>query len=100
MPSRRSLALSEQAQRFSIVFKNSARKDLARFDKRTQQKIADAISTLASNPHPHGSLKLSGFEDYWRIRIGSYRVVYQIRDNELIIFIIRIADRKDVYQGL
>ena len=92
--------MPNQEQGFSIIFKKSAEKDLARFDQKTRQRIADAISALAINPHPHGSLKLSGFEDYWRIRIGSYRVVYQIRDNELIIFVIRIADRKDVYHGL
>lgn len=92
--------MSEEARGFSILFKRSAQKDLARFDPRTQQRLSNAIASLAVNPRPHGSLKLSGFEDFWRIRVGSCRIVYQIRDRELIVFIIRIADRRDVYQGL
>ena len=89
-----------EQRKLSIVFKKSAQKDLARFDQRTRQRLSDAIAALAYNPYPHGSLKLSGFEDYWRVRVGSYRIVYQICDDKLIIFIVRIADRKDVYQGL
>ena len=86
--------------RFNIVFKKSAQKDLAKLERNVRQRIADAIETLADNPYPVGSLKLAGFEDYRRIRVGSFRVVYQVIDNELIIFIIRIADRKDVYKRL
>ena len=89
-----------EQRKLSIVFKKSAQKDLARFDQRTRQRLSDAIAALAYNPYPHGSLKLSGFEDYWRVRVGSYRIVYQICGDKLIIFIVRIAGRKDVYQGL
>ena len=92
--------MHEIEARFNIVFKKSAQKDLARLERNVRQRIADAIAMLADNPYPAGSLKLSGFEDYRRIRVGSFRVVYQVRDNELIIFIIRIADRKDVYKSL
>lgn len=92
--------MPKRKSRFKILFKKSAQKDMAKLERNTRQRISDAIAALADNPYPVGSLKLSGFEDYRRIRVGSFRIVYQVRYNELIIFVIRIADRKDVYKNI
>jgi mRNA interferase RelE/StbE len=51
---------------------------------------------LADNPRPHGSLKLQG-EDLYRIRVGSYRVIYEIHDAQVLVLVVRIRHRKDAY---
>ena len=53
----------------------------------------------AFEPRPHGVKKLLGVDDLYRVRVGSYRVVYTIRDDRLIVLVLRISDRKDVYRG-
>ena len=60
----------------------------------------NAIDGLARQPRPAGCTKLIGADDAYRIRVGDYRIVYQIMDRVLIVWIIRIAHRKDVYRGL
>ncbi len=54
---------------------------------------------LADNPRPPGSLKLAG-RDFWRIRVGDYRVIYAIDDNEEVVRVVRTGHRRDVYRGL
>ena len=61
---------------------------------------AKAIDALARAPRPAGCIQLAGADDAYRIRIGDYRVVYEIADKVLIVYIIRVAHRKDVYRGL
>jgi mRNA interferase RelE/StbE len=54
---------------------------------------------LAIEPRPNGVRKLEGFKNSYRVRIGNYRVVYKIEDSELIIEVVKISDRKDVYRN-
>jgi len=65
-----------------------------------QAVLAARINSLGKDPYPHGAEKLTGFEDCWKVREGAYRVVYQVRDKELIVLIIKVGDRKDVYRNL
>ena len=65
--------------------------------KADRQRIAQRISSLADNPRPPGCQKLSGRERY-RIRQGNYRILYTIGDAELVVFIIRVGHRKEVYR--
>jgi mRNA interferase RelE/StbE len=60
--------------------------------------IAAALLALAGNPRPTGSVKLAGDEDLWRIRVRQYRVIYQIRNDQLTVVVVKIGDRKDVYR--
>lgn len=84
--------------RYSLRIKKSAAKELQRIATRAdRQRIIDRIEKLADEPRPPGAKKLSGSERY-RIRQGRYRILYTIEDKELIVYVIRIADRKDVYQ--
>ena len=84
--------------RYSLRIKKSARKELeAITTKADRQRIVNRIQALADDPRPRGSRKLSGFELY-RIRQGIYRVLYSIRDTELVVYVIKIGDRKDVYR--
>ena len=74
-----------------------AQKQLARIDRSAHPGIIDAIRGLAVNPRPSGCIKLSG-RPAWRIRIGSYRVIYEIHDDRLLIVVITIGHRKDIYR--
>ncbi len=86
--------------KYSLIIKKSARKELESIaTKADRQRVVKRIQALADDPRPRGSRKLSGFERY-RIRQGNYRVLYSIRDTELVIYVIKIGDRKDVYRIL
>ena len=61
------------------------------------RKLYKKISALASNPRPPGSIKLKGYSDHWRIRVGNYRVVYILYDAAKEIHITRVAHRKEAY---
>ena len=82
---------------YKIFFKKSVEKDLNRVDNDELKKIIARITALADNPRPPGCEKLTGLEHY-RIRQGRYRILYSIQDNELTIWIVKVAHRKDVYK--
>ncbi len=83
---------------YSIEWKSSAAKELKRLSKPIIPKIIFAVESLASEPRPNGVRKLTDTENTYRIRIGEYRVVYNIVDRCLVIEIIRVRDRKDAYK--
>ena len=82
---------------YKINWKKSATKELKRIDKSKIRILVQAVNQLAFEPHPPGSKKLSNSECTYRIRIGSYRIIYDIYENENSIIIIRIRHRKDAY---
>jgi len=64
------------------------------------RRVDAAILALSDNVRPAGCVKLSGLSDLWRIRVGDYRVVYEIRDRQLIVLIVGVAHRREVYRNL
>ena len=85
--------------RFEVFIKPSAAKELESLPrKKDRQRIADRIRRLAEDPRPPGCQKLSG-RDRYRIRQGVYRIVYSIQDEQLIVVVVKVGHRKDVYQG-
>ncbi|MBL1242837.1 MAG: type II toxin-antitoxin system RelE/ParE family toxin [Sulfurimonas sp.] len=82
---------------YSIEWKISAQKELRKIDKKEIPKVLEAVEKLAFNPHPTNHKKLLGTEHNFRIRVGNYRVVYFLEDEKLLIEIIRVRHRKDVY---
>jgi mRNA interferase RelE/StbE len=85
---------------YRLRIKKSAIKDLEAIPtKADRRRIVKRIESLADNPRPNGVQKLSGKERY-RIRQGRYRILYSIRDRELIVYIVRVGDRKSVYRNL
>ena len=82
---------------YRIEIKQSTKKELAQLPKPTAEKIAMQIRALADNPRPNGCKKLVGTERSYRIRINDYRVVYSIFDQELIIQVIKLGHRRDIY---
>ena len=81
---------------FEIVFRSSVEKELKKIPKQDQIRILRRIQQLADDPRPDGCKKLSGQERY-RIRQGDYRILYEIEDQRLIVVIVRIGHRRDVY---
>lgn len=83
--------------RYSIEIKKSAVKELSQIPKKDLVKIVKNINSLADNPRPKGSKKLSREEKY-RIRYGTYRILYLIEEDVLVIYVIKVAHRKDIYR--
>jgi len=85
--------------RYRLLIKASAAKELrAITNKRDRQRIVKRIQGLENDPRPRGSQKLSGRERY-RIRQGQYRIVYAIENEELVVYVVKIGHRKDVYRA-
>jgi mRNA interferase RelE/StbE len=82
--------------KYKIEIKRSAVKEIKKLPQKDLKIVLSKISSLADNPRPDGCVKLSADEKY-RIRIGNYRVLYEIRDMLLIVIVVKIAHRKDVY---
>ena len=83
---------------YKILIKRSAQKEIESIgSKRDRQRIVSRIQGLANDPRPPGSEKLSG-SPYFRIRQGRYRIVYEIQDEVLIVHILNVGHRKDVYR--
>lgn len=83
--------------RFRILIKPSAVKEIEAIPERDRTRIVYRIQGLAENPRPHGCEKLS-MQDRYRIRQGKYRVLYEIRDPEVIVVVVKVAHRKEVYR--
>jgi mRNA interferase RelE/StbE len=84
---------------YKIVISKQALKDLIRLPLKVNLQISKAIEALASNPRPQGCKKLKGEQEYvWRIRVGNYRVLYNIDDRIEIVDVRKIGHRKDIYQ--
>jgi len=83
---------------YQIEFKSSALKELERLPRQIIPRAIAAIKGLAENPFPSGVKKLAGFERTYRVRVGDYRIMYEIHEDRLIIEIIRVKYRKDVYR--
>jgi mRNA interferase RelE/StbE len=82
---------------YKIVIKKSAAKELQGIaGKKDRQRLVERIRELAGNPRPMGAEKLSGTRDKYRIRQGNFRVLYEIEDEILPVYVVKVADRKDV----
>ena len=83
---------------YSLVIERAAEKDMQRLPEDVHDRVSEAILQLKSNPRPHGSKKLTGMAGSWRIRVGDYRVLYDIADAVRIVRVYRVRHRKDVYR--
>jgi len=83
---------------FRVVVERSAEKDLKKLSSEIRARAVTAIVALAKDPRPAGSRKLVGTDNDWRIRVGDYRIVYEIADKIRIIRVNRVRHRRDVYR--
>ena len=82
---------------YSIEILKSAQKQLGKIQSSDQERIINEIRALALNPRPFGSIKLRG-RDAWRIRVGDYRIIYEIKDSMLVVFVVAIGHRREIYR--
>ena len=85
--------------RYEVVLRRAVLKDLERIPKKYAKQILATIKSLTENPRPPQCLKLSTDEKY-RLRSGNYRILYSIEDEKLIVCVVKVGHRKDVYRGL
>jgi mRNA interferase RelE/StbE len=85
---------------YSVLLRPGAKRDLASLPLAARRKISRAIDDLASEPRPRGAKLLAGTRDerIWRLRVGDHRVLYEIRNDELVILVIRIGHRREIYR--
>ena len=82
---------------YRLLIKSSAGKDIEAIPKQDRRRIVAKITSLSSNPRPPGCEKLSGHGQY-RIRQGNYRILYEIHDLKLIVVVVKVGHRRDVYR--
>ena len=82
---------------YALFIEKRAQRTLSRIARQDRERIADAIRRLADEPRPPGVKKLSG-RDAWRIRVGDYRILYEIYDERLVILVVDIGHRREVYR--
>lgn len=81
---------------YQVEIKRSAAKEIAALPRRDQRRVVSAIAALANNPRPETARKLT--DNAYRLRVGDYRIVYQIFDDILTVIVVRAGHRKDVYR--
>ena len=83
---------------YKILWKSSAKKEIRKLPKKSILKIIEKVDMLVKNPFPSGVKKLIGSDHSYRLRIGNYRVVYNVYKEDIVIEIIKIGHRRDIYQ--
>ncbi len=83
---------------YRILLERAAEKDLAQLPLQIHNRVISAIQALATNPRPPGCRKLAGGKNDWRIRVGDYRVIYEIADEIRIVRVHRVRHRRDAYR--
>lgn len=85
---------------YTLEIENSALKELKKLDGRTRKRIINVIESLRHNPRPDSVRKLTDSDSLYRVRVGDYRVIYQIQNKKLLVLVVRIGSRGDVYKNL
>ena len=82
---------------YRVVLRDRVAKDIDHLDPEDRQRIRAKLAALAGNPRPPGVVLLKGSEGEYRLRVGVYRIIYTIRDQELLVLILRVGHRREVY---
>jgi len=84
--------------KYKIEVSSTAERQLKKLGQEDQRRLVKAMLFLGNDPYPKGSRKLSGYDDVFRIRVGEFRILYSVSGKRLIIIILKIGQRKDVYR--
>ena len=82
---------------YEIVIKKSAQKEIKQLPKHTINRVITKIKSLEENAYPAGAVKLVGSENTWRIRVGNYRIIYDVYEDRLVTEVVAVRHRKDAY---
>jgi mRNA interferase RelE/StbE len=83
---------------YTVEIKPSAARDIRKLPRHAQDQIRPVIRALSNDPRPSGVVKMQGPGDFYRVRSGSYRIIYQVSDAALVVTVVRVADRSDAYR--
>ncbi len=83
---------------YRIEVSATADRQIRKLPRADQVRVIRVIRALSTDPRPPGCRKLSGYDDVFRVRIGRYRVLYSIEDRRLVIIVLKVGDRKDIYR--
>lgn len=85
---------------YRIEYKDKAARFLEKLDRETAQRVYDKIESLKNDPFSHGSIKISGSDDLYRLRIGKYRALYRVYESEQLISVLKIDTREGFYDNI
>lgn len=85
---------------YRVEIKPAALREIARLPRPDQRRISERIDALARIPRPPGCVKLAGADNLWRLRAGNYRIIYTIDDRPLIVAVVKVGHRRDIYRGM
>jgi len=83
---------------YQVEIVGAAKRQLRKLSKENQRRVLDSVEKLAQNPRPHGYKQLQGEENLFRVRAGDYRVIYEIRDEILLVYVLTVTHRREVYR--
>ena len=83
---------------YQIEFSRQADRQFRNLPSQIQQRLKSKIDPLANTPRPHGSEKLSGTDQLYRSRVGDYRIVYAVEDERLLVLVVKVGHRREVYR--
>ncbi len=83
---------------YQVILSPAAQRQTKKLEPKIQKQIIRCLRLLITNPRPSGIKKLSGRKEVYRIRTGNYRILYQIQDNKLLVLVLEIGHRREVYQ--
>jgi len=84
--------------KYQVDFKPSAARQLRKLPKDIAERISKKIDYLANNPFPHGYTEMKGSKDFYRIKAGDYRIIYTVEHGELLILVVSIGHRREIYR--
>jgi mRNA interferase RelE/StbE len=83
---------------YTVEITSAARRQLKKINRENKAKILNKIAALATNPRPHGYKHLTDLGNLLRVRIGDYRIIYEVQDKVLLVIVLRVADRRETYR--
>lgn len=83
---------------YSVELTRTAERQLRRVASRDRGRIVEAVESLSETPRPRHARKLRGYDEVYRIRVGPYRVVYEVYDERVVVIVLKVGHRKDIYR--
>ena len=84
--------------KYQVVFEPAARKQFLRLERAVQIRLRPHLEALGDIPRPPGVAKMAGGENQWRIRVGNWRIIYAIFDRELVVLVMKLGHRREIYR--
>jgi len=83
---------------YTIEFAPRTRRELRKLSSVVRKRVLDKIDSLADNPFPHGYTEMKGSQNYYRVKVGDYRIIYTVEHGELLILVVTIGHRREIYR--